>query len=50
MTVIMINTCQYGVPNTGPWLLRTMEALFWINVALSVATSATIYLILWSTM
>lgn len=50
ITVIMINTCQYGIPNTGPWLLRTMEAMFWINVALSVATSATIYLILWSTM
>ncbi|CRK27638.1 hypothetical protein BN1708_014878 [Verticillium longisporum] len=50
ITGIMINTCQYGVPHTGPWLLRTMEVMFWINLALSVMVSATIYLILWSTL
>ena len=50
MTVIMINTCQYGVPNVGPWLLRTLEVLFWVNMGFSVVASATVYLILWSTM
>ena len=46
----MINTCQYGVPSCGIWLLRTMEIMFWIYVGLSVLTSAGIYLILWSTL
>jgi hypothetical protein len=48
--VILINTCQYGIPNTGIWLLRTMELMFWIYAALSVSVSALLYLILWSTL
>ncbi|KAF5006117.1 hypothetical protein FDECE_7489 [Fusarium decemcellulare] len=50
IAVIMINTCQYGIPNTGVWLLRTMELMFWIYAALSVSVSALLYLILWSTL
>lgn len=50
MSVIMINSCQYGIAHVGPWLLQTMEVLFWVNTAFSVIASATIYLILWSTM
>ena len=46
----MINICEYGIPHTGVWLLRTMEIMFWIYVALSVFASAGIYLILWSTL
>lgn len=48
--MILINTCQYGIPNTGIWLLRTMELMFWIYAALSVSVSALLYLILWSTL
>ncbi|KAM5360040.1 hypothetical protein ACJZ2D_014032 [Fusarium nematophilum] len=40
----------YGIPNTGVWLLRTMELMFWIYAALSVSVSALLYLILWSTL
>ncbi|RSM09948.1 hypothetical protein CDV31_007465 [Fusarium ambrosium] len=50
IAVILINTCQYGIPNTGIWLLRTMELMFWIYAALSVSVSALLYLILWSTL
>ncbi|EEU46312.1 uncharacterized protein NECHADRAFT_78786 [Fusarium vanettenii 77-13-4] len=50
IAVILINTCQYGIPNTGIWLLRTMELMFWIYAALSVGVSALLYLILWSTL
>ncbi|KAI1135867.1 voltage-dependent anion channel-domain-containing protein [Hypoxylon sp. FL0543] len=46
---IMINTCEYGIPMTGPWLQRTMECLFWIYTIVSVVASAGMYLILWST-
>ena len=44
----MINICEYGVPSVGVWLLRTLEIMFWIYVALSTFASAGIYLILWS--
>ncbi|KAL6400587.1 malic acid transport protein [Ilyonectria robusta] len=50
IAVIMINTCQYGIPSSGPWLLRTMEIMFWIHAAVSVCASAGLYLILWSTL
>ncbi|KAL6913410.1 hypothetical protein FSHL1_011086 [Fusarium sambucinum] len=50
VAVILINTCQYGVPYTGPWLLNTMEWVFWVYAALSVSVSAFLYLILWSTL
>lgn len=46
----MINTCEYGIPHVGSWLLRTMEIMFWIYVALSAFASAGLYLILWSTL
>ncbi|ROW17340.1 hypothetical protein VPNG_01051 [Cytospora leucostoma] len=47
---IFINICEYGIPHTGPWLLYTMEAMFWVWVFASVLASAGIYLILWSTL
>ncbi|KAJ6441931.1 c4-dicarboxylate transporter [Purpureocillium lavendulum] len=50
IAIILINTCEYGVPRTGVWLLRTMEVLFWFYVALSVFASAGLYLVLWSTL
>ncbi|KAI1652011.1 voltage-dependent anion channel-domain-containing protein [Daldinia loculata] len=46
---ILINTCEYGIPVTGPWLQRVMEWLFWIYIVVSVVASAGMYLILWST-
>ncbi|KAI1266354.1 voltage-dependent anion channel-domain-containing protein [Xylariaceae sp. FL1019] len=46
---ILINICQYGVPHTGLWLLKTIEVFFWIYTVISVVTSAGMYLILWST-
>lgn len=48
--VICINICQFGVPHTGPWLLRIMQILFWSYIAMSMMASAIIYLILWSTL
>ncbi|KAM0553853.1 hypothetical protein ACHAPJ_007199 [Fusarium lateritium] len=50
IAVILINTCQYGIPYTGVWLLNTMHWAFWIYAALSVCVSALLYLILWSTL
>ncbi|KAF5247999.1 hypothetical protein FAUST_405 [Fusarium austroamericanum] len=50
VAVILINTCQYGIPHTGPWLLNAMEWVFWVYAALSVSVSAFLYLILWSTL
>ncbi|KAI2610416.1 voltage-dependent anion channel-domain-containing protein [Hypoxylon sp. NC1633] len=46
---ILINTCEYGIPMTGPWLQHTMEWLYWIYIIVSVLASAGMYLILWST-
>ncbi len=46
----MINICEYGVPKSGIWLLRTMEILFWVYVCISAIASAGMYLILWSTL
>ncbi|KAK2780349.1 C4-dicarboxylate transporter/malic acid transporter [Colletotrichum kahawae] len=48
--IICINICQFGVPYVGPWLLRIMQILFWSYTAMSVLASATIYLVLWSTL
>ena len=50
IAIIMINTCEYGVPRSGVWLLRTMEVMFWFYAALSVFASARIYLVLLSTL
>ncbi|KAH6891154.1 voltage-dependent anion channel-domain-containing protein [Thelonectria olida] len=50
ITVILINICQYGIPSCGPWLLHTMEVVFWVHGAISVCASAGLYLILWSTL
>ncbi|CAG7958800.1 unnamed protein product [Penicillium olsonii] len=46
---ILINISQYGPENTGPWLMRAVCVLFWIDAALAVLFSAGIYLLLWST-
>jgi tellurite resistance protein TehA-like permease len=46
---ILINITQYGVGPAGEWLERTMISLYWMYCALAVISSATIYLILWST-
>lgn len=48
--MILINSCQYGVPNVGVWFLRTMEIIYWLNMAVSAIASAVIYLILWSSL
>ncbi|KAF4482903.1 Malic acid transport protein [Colletotrichum fructicola Nara gc5] len=48
--IICINICQFGVPYVGPWLLRIMQILFWSYTAMSMLASATIYLVLWSTL
>ncbi|KAJ3551782.1 hypothetical protein NPX13_g11278 [Xylaria arbuscula] len=45
----MVNITQFGCPHTGPWLQEVMEVLFWVYLALSVAASTGMYLILWST-
>ncbi|CCC07466.1 unnamed protein product [Sordaria macrospora k-hell] len=46
---ILITICQYGIPNTGSWLVKAMEIIFWIYLALSFVISAFLYLLLWST-
>ncbi|KAG0156442.1 C4-dicarboxylate transporter/malic acid transport protein, putative [Penicillium digitatum] len=46
---ILINVSQYGPENTGPWLMRAVCILFWIDATLAVIFSAGIYLLLWST-
>ncbi|KAI0007008.1 voltage-dependent anion channel-domain-containing protein [Xylariaceae sp. FL0662B] len=46
---ILINTCEYGIPKTGPWLQQAMEWMYWIYIIVSVVASAGMYLILWST-
>lgn len=48
--MISINICQYGIPHSGPWLLRVVEVLFWIYLPVSVVASSGMYLILWSTL
>ncbi|KAH8899625.1 hypothetical protein GQ53DRAFT_318787 [Thozetella sp. PMI_491] len=47
--IVFITVCEYGVPQVGPWLLKTMEVAFWIYIAVSTLTSAGMYLVLWST-
>ncbi|GAW20805.1 hypothetical protein ANO14919_103160 [Xylariales sp. No.14919] len=49
IATILINITQYGCPYTGPWLQSVMEALFWVYVAISIAASTGMYLVLWST-
>ncbi|KAK1776731.1 voltage-dependent anion channel-domain-containing protein [Copromyces sp. CBS 386.78] len=46
---ILITICQYGIPNTGPWLLKAMEIIYWIYLTFSFTISACLYLLLWST-
>lgn len=43
---ILINVSQYGPKHTGEWLRQAVSVLFWFDVALSVISSAGIYLIL----
>ncbi|KAL2759699.1 hypothetical protein ACRALDRAFT_2023836 [Sodiomyces alcalophilus JCM 7366] len=40
----------YGTPHVGFWFVRTMEIMFWFNMALSVMASAVLYLVLWSSL
>ncbi|KAK8086587.1 c4-dicarboxylate transporter [Apiospora phragmitis] len=47
--IILINVCEYGIPNAGPWLQRAVEVLFWVYITVSVTASCGMYLILWST-
>ncbi|KAL1837650.1 hypothetical protein VTJ49DRAFT_3549 [Mycothermus thermophilus] len=49
IATILITVTQYGTPHTGPWLLRVIEACFWVYTAVSVVVSASLYLTLWST-
>ncbi|RDW91577.1 hypothetical protein BP5796_02742 [Coleophoma crateriformis] len=46
---ILINICQYGIPETGEWLQTTMQICFWIYAAIAFLASAGIYLVIWST-
>lgn len=50
LATIFMTVCQYGIPHTGPWLLHTMEVLFWVYVTVCIVVSAAMYLILWSTL
>lgn len=50
IATILITVCEYGIPNTRPWLLHVMEILFWIYIAFATIASAGIYLILWSSL
>ncbi len=49
IAVIIVNTCEFGIPSCGIWLLWTMEVMFWIYIGVVVLASAGLYLILWST-
>ncbi|KAI0539383.1 voltage-dependent anion channel-domain-containing protein [Xylaria digitata] len=49
IATILINITQYGCPHTGPWLQTATEALFWVYIAISIAASTGMYLVLWST-
>jgi len=46
---ILINICQYGIPENGEWLHTTMQVLFWMYAGVSVFASSGLYLIMWST-
>ncbi|KAK5954892.1 hypothetical protein OHC33_003571 [Knufia fluminis] len=47
---ICITIVEYGANNAGQWLTKTVLVVFWINVALAMALSITIYMILWSSL
>lgn len=47
--IILINFSQYGFSETGPWLQRAIEVLYWMYIPFSVIASCGMYLILWST-
>lgn len=46
---ILITIVEYGFGRVGSWLTRAVLVLFWLDAALAVILSITIYLILWST-
>jgi len=46
---ILINMCQYGIPETGEWFQTVMQVCYWVYASLSVIASSGIYLIIWST-
>jgi Voltage-dependent anion channel len=43
---ILINIVQYGMSEVGSWLSKATYVLFWLNVALAIILSISIYLIL----
>jgi hypothetical protein len=46
---ILINFCQYGIPETGEWFQTVMQVFFWVYASIAVLASSGMYLILWST-
>lgn len=50
IATILLTTCEYGVPHTGPWLLHVLEVMFWVYISVGMFASAGMYLILWSTL
>lgn len=36
IALMLICTQQYGVPSSGPWLVKTLQVLFWIYVAFAL--------------
>lgn len=46
---ILINMCQYGIPETGQWFQKTMQVCFWVYASLSFISSSGLYLVIWST-
>lgn len=43
---IIWNIAQYGLHNTGPWLLQAMIVLFWMFAGLAIVASSGTYLVL----
>lgn len=48
VTIALLLNCmqQYGVPSCGPWLVKTLEALFWIYASLALLVAIFQYLTL----
>ena len=47
LATVLLNTAQYGVLHTGPWLHDTVYIFFWIFVGTAVITSSGIYLLMY---
>jgi C4-dicarboxylate transporter/malic acid transport protein len=50
ISIVNILNCtqEYGVPRCGPWLIRTMEVLFWIYAALTFMVAVGQYFFLFT--